>query len=935
MSLTKYNNSFVQSGMDFIRCDGPFDPPEPPEPTEEVSVYIGTGTDASTYLPTYNYYRYSLSNQIYAASEIGYTGKIKSISFFPTGTCANRNLRIYMMHCQETSFPNTVNIPVSDADLVYSGSVSFSANVETVVELTNQFDYNGTDNLLLAVDDKTGTWDSGISFMIYTPTATSGGIHVYTDNSPYDARISPQSQSMTQRSYKNQIRLVMLVPVVEPVFPTKNFFKLTNLSNTAHSIVLYSGTKGDVFLSNKTYLTSFSSREATTISIPAKKTIVISGLTPVNSADYPMISDETTTGSITIDRFNDTITNMSYAFTGWESLTNIRSWVGFDNVTNIRGAFSGCTGLITTAKQWTYFENVEDVKDAFMDCTAWTSDAYSLYEYLANKEIVITNHENTFKECRQTIGWTDIPYDWRGINPDNPLDLPSKTFRLQMIDSSVDPTSWYTSSSITWDRVDGTDDTWDCHLNIQSTWWDGLFQNKTELLKVLGANTTGFTSMAGWFHGCTSLVYVERFDTSSVTRMFDMFRGCSVLTAVPFLNTGRVTTMERMFSGCSALTTVPLYDTGNVTNMYGMFSSCKSLITIPAFNTSKVTTMASMFYYCLSLAEVPYMDTSRVTTMNQMFSHCYSLTTIPQFNTSNVTDMSYMFGNYPTSDGDQSSLVTVPLLDTSSVTTMTYMFAGCKSLTSVPLFNTESLTDMSYMFAGCISLHSVPLLNTSNVTTMNATFSACTALQTVPLFDTSNVTDMGAMFYMGRGITAYQDAALSSVPKFNTSKVTTMSYMFSGCVKLNTVPLFDTSNVTDMSGMFSMWRYSLTSSSKGPLSIPHFDTSKVTNMYAMFSMCAYLTSIPLFDTANVTTMQEMCYICQSLTSIPTFNTSKVTNMKQAFYICGKVNSGALDLYAQASTQATPPSEHTQCFYQCGYLTTTGAAELAQIPSDWK
>ena len=41
------------------------------------------------------------------------------------------------------------------------------------------------------------------------------------------------------------------------------------------------------------------------------------------------------------------------------------------------------------------------------------------------------------------------------------------------------------------------------------------------------------------------------------------------------------------------------------------------------------------------------------------------------------------------------------------------------------------------------------------------------------------------------------------------------------------------------------------------------------------------------------------------------------------------------LYNQLSTQTTPPSSHSQTFYDCGSNTTTGSAELAQIPSDWK
>lgn len=113
------------------------------------------------------------------------------------------------------------------------------------------------------------------------------------------------------------------------------------------------------------------------------------------------------------------------------------------------------------------------------------------------------------------------------------------------------------------------------------------------------------------------------------------------------------------------------------------------------------------------------------------------------------------------------------------------------------------------------------------------------------------------------------------------------------------------------------------------------DTSGVTNMYELFAACSNLTSVPLFDTSNVTNMSYMLTNCKALTSVPLFNTSKVTNMSYMCQNCYKVKSGALALYQQASTQTNPPSNHSYTFRYCGRDTTTGAAELEQIPDDWK
>lgn len=158
----------------------------------------------------------------------------------------------------------------------------------------------------------------------------------------------------------------------------------------------------------------------------------------------------------------------------------------------------------------------------------------------------------------------------------------------------------------------------------------------------------------------------------------------------------------------------------------------------------------------------------------------------------------------------------------------------------------------------------------------------------------------------------------------NTTGVTNMSYMLERCNGLVSVALFDTSSVTNTSYMFLRC--------SGLPTVPFFDTSSVTDMQGMFQYCSVLVSVPVFNTSNVTRMAYMFQMNSSLGSVPLFNTTKVTNMYSMFDGCVAVQSGALALYQQAS-QGTV-STHTYAFTNCGINTVTGAAELAQIPSDW-
>ena len=118
------------------------------------------------------------------------------------------------------------------------------------------------------------------------------------------------------------------------------------------------------------------------------------------------------------------------------------------------------------------------------------------------------------------------------------------------------------------------------------------------------------------------------------------------------------------------------------------------------------------------------------------------------------------------------------------------------------------------------------------------------------------------------------------------------------------------------------------------VSIIAANTSGVTNMFGTFQGCTSLTSVCFFDTSAVTVMTSTFQGCTSLKSIPLFDTSAASNMNNMFNGCTKVEGGALALYQQASTQTTPPTSHTDTFKNCGKDTTTGSAELAQIPESW-
>ena len=170
-------------------------------------VEIGSGTSTENHLPTYILYSNTLSQQIYTAAEIGQAGDIYHVAFYNTyiGGSTTRNMDIYMLHTDKTAFLSSSDwVPVTAADRVFSGNVIFGENSWVTIEFPTPFAYNGTDNLVLIVDDNTGSWTSSRYFRVFD--APSQAIYIYSDGTNYDP-YNPSAYTGTVLNKKNQIQL--------------------------------------------------------------------------------------------------------------------------------------------------------------------------------------------------------------------------------------------------------------------------------------------------------------------------------------------------------------------------------------------------------------------------------------------------------------------------------------------------------------------------------------------------------------------------------------------------------------------------------------------------------------------------------------------------------------------------------------------------------
>lgn len=152
---------------------------------------VGTGSSSDCTLPFGNYYRYSTTQSIYTAEELGGGGTIKSIAYQVAAAASySCTVNIYMGHKASSSFSGTGNaLTASDLTLVYSktGTIGSIRGWETYT-LDNPFVYNGTDNLVVVVTKSASSFTNSLK---YAYTSASGKcLYRQSDDTPSYASVN-------------------------------------------------------------------------------------------------------------------------------------------------------------------------------------------------------------------------------------------------------------------------------------------------------------------------------------------------------------------------------------------------------------------------------------------------------------------------------------------------------------------------------------------------------------------------------------------------------------------------------------------------------------------------------------------------------------------------------------------------------------------------
>ena len=161
------------------------------------------GSTTDQYLPSHSYYNYTLSHRIYTTEELGSAGLITSIAFYNGGTTKTRTYDVYLVSTTKSAFSGATDwVTVTSDNLVYSGSVEMTANDWTTILFDTPFIYDGVSNVVLVVDDNTGSYNQGMLCSVFA--APSQALRICSDGTNYNP-FAPSSYTGTVMNVKNQL----------------------------------------------------------------------------------------------------------------------------------------------------------------------------------------------------------------------------------------------------------------------------------------------------------------------------------------------------------------------------------------------------------------------------------------------------------------------------------------------------------------------------------------------------------------------------------------------------------------------------------------------------------------------------------------------------------------------------------------------------------
>lgn len=162
----------------------------------QLTYQIGSGASTSSNFPINYNWGYNYSQTIYTAAELNAQGAtqaviVTKIRYKPTSSVSTQYWKdwvVYIGNTSKTNFAGTaaVNwVPVGSMTEVFNGSIPAStvANEWMEITLTTPFAWDGTSNIVVAIDENTASYANNPNWAAYTlaPTTGSKGMYYRSD----------------------------------------------------------------------------------------------------------------------------------------------------------------------------------------------------------------------------------------------------------------------------------------------------------------------------------------------------------------------------------------------------------------------------------------------------------------------------------------------------------------------------------------------------------------------------------------------------------------------------------------------------------------------------------------------------------------------------------------------------------------------------------
>ena len=136
--------------------------------TNSCGVALDQSTTTDSHIPTACMWNYSYAQMVYPADKLENVNTIQSIAFhLYSDIVTTRNWDIYMGHIKRSVLSASDYVTMDSLQLVGS-NVSFTTGQGWCsVELTTPFVHQGDSNLVIVIDDNTGSYVSGIDFYVH------------------------------------------------------------------------------------------------------------------------------------------------------------------------------------------------------------------------------------------------------------------------------------------------------------------------------------------------------------------------------------------------------------------------------------------------------------------------------------------------------------------------------------------------------------------------------------------------------------------------------------------------------------------------------------------------------------------------------------------------------------------------------------------------